>query len=260
LTFTKLFALTPNDRKYEPEWLGDFPHGARLATFTPDGEKIVLVTPSSEVQIHPFRDQTALTAEFPYIGPKGTWITHIAVSSDVFAVSSSDSLVVLQNFDPNSTPQILPKSDSAVTSLNFLTEGILAVTLAEGNRLLLFERDMELWRLHRWSSRAENMPRQFAVTQDKCLGTFACGDNRERVWLWGANWLAWIKLNEMQDKTAKDNGEFAHWISYRYREVLLVECVRSSTEGIELVVVERPRHEIMEDITEPRFYRHEYGT
>jgi hypothetical protein len=68
------------------------------------------------------------------------------------------------------------------------------------------------------------------------------------------------------DVSTQSNGdiditlEYPNWIAYRYREVLLVDCLSSMLDKTELVVVERPRHEILEDITEPRFYRHEYGT
>ena len=119
------------------------------------------------------------------------------------------------------------------------------------------------------------MPRQIGITVDKCIGTFITDEDPSMIWLWGANWLAWIKPDDDResnhtmeiDNTSKESGELtttkeetAHWITYRYREVLLVDCLSSTSDTIELVVVERPRHEILEDITEPRFSRHEYGT
>jgi U3 small nucleolar RNA-associated protein 4 len=264
------------------EKLGVFPHGARLATFTPNGDIIILVTPDSEVQIHPFLDEGAPTIQYPYNGEQGSYINKIAVSPDAqeFASSSSSSLITIQSFDPAIPPQTLPQSSSAVTSLSYLTRTLIAVTLAERNRLLLFEFIGNQWTLHPWCHEAENMPLQIGITMDKCLGTFIVNNDISQVWLWGANWLAWVqptahysprKIDQHDKYTAaleakstnqpiaKPN-ECPNWITYRYREILLVDCLNSTPEKIELVVVERPRHEILEDITEPRFYRHEYGT
>lgn len=258
--------------------MGEFPHGARLATFTPNGDKIVLVTQDSEVQIHPFLDPEALTAQFPFIGDRGSYINQIAVSPDgeTFALSSSTSLIVVQSFDPDIPPQTLPQPSVAVTSLTFLTPDLISLTLADRNRLLLFERHNGEWELHPWCKNANNMPMQIGITVDKCLGTFITNNDTSRIWMWGANWLAWIqptgdKVVHKTEDTARTNmkdgadiitqrEEYPHWITYRYREVLLVDCLESTLENIELVVVERPRHEILEDITEPHFYRHEYGT
>jgi WD40 repeat protein len=277
VSHSKLFALVANEltAKLSVEQLGVFPHGGRLATFTPQGDTIILVTPDSEVQIHPFLDEQAPTSQFPYSGDRGSYINKLAVSPDgkTFAISSSSSLVLIQSFDQNIPPQTLPQSSSAITSLAFLTPTLLSVTLADKNRLLLFESKMAEWVLHPWCRDAGNMPGQIGITMDKCLGTFITDEDPSTIWLWGANWLAWIRpdkdgeINKMEiDTPSKEDGELAtteetaHWITYRYREVLLIDCLSSTSDMIELVVVERPRHEILEDITEPRFYRHEYGT
>ena len=254
------------------ETLGVFPHGARLATFNPDGDTIVLVTPDSEVQIHPFLDEDAPTTRFPY-NDKYSYINNIAISPDgkTFATSSSTSLVVIQSFDPEIPLLTLPQPSAAITSLDFLTSELISVTLADRNRLLLFERGDGEWVLQSVCQNAENMPKQIVKTKDKCLGTFIVNNDTSRIWLWGANWLAWINPYElrssMENTSEKINGEtdvvhkeYVYWVTYRYREVLLVNCLSSSRDKAELVAVERPRHEILEDITEPRFYRHEYGT
>jgi U3 small nucleolar RNA-associated protein 4 len=264
------------------ETLGVFPHGARLATFTPNGDTIILVTPDSEVQIHPFLDEEAPTIQFPYNGDRGSYINKIAVSPDAqtFASSSSSSLITIQSFNPNIPPQTLPQTSSAITSLSFLTPTVISVTLAERNRLLLFAQNGIDWNLHPWCQNVENMPLQIGITRDKCLGTFILNNDVSQVWLWGANWLAWIQPNNQKTQRKIDQpdkftvalqanldgssvvkpDECPNWITYRYREVLLVDYLSSTPDKTELVIVERPRHEIMEDITEPRFYRHEYGT
>jgi WD40 repeat protein len=282
LSHSKLFSLLPSPAtsKLTVDKLGTFPHGARLATFTPAGDAIVLVTPDSEVQIHPFLDEEAPTIRFPYTGERGGQITKIAVSPDgrAFATSSSSSLVTIQSFNPDIPSQSLPQPSSAITSLAFLTPDLISVTIADQNRLLLFQRTGDEWVLQRWCRDARNMPTQIGRTLDKCLGTFITNNDPSQVWLWGANWIAYVKPNEEKapieanhDGTngvpSKASGgwkdkleEPAHWITYRYRDLLLVDCLSSTSDQIELVVVERPRHEIMEDITEPRFYRHEYGT
>lgn len=261
------------------EVLGVFPHGARLAKFTPNGETILLVTPDSEVQIHPFLDEDAPTTQFPHEN-RGSYINKIAISPDgkTFATSSSASVILVQSFNPDIPPIALPQPSSAITSLAFLTSDLISVTLADRNRLLLFERGKHEWVMHPWCRDVENMPNQIGIIVDKCLGTFITNNDISRVWLWGANWLAWIQLNGEKTENkinrvntsvelTKSNGdtetsryEYPHWIAYRYRELLLVDCMNSTLDKIELVVVERPRHEILEDITEPRFYRHEYGT
>jgi WD40 repeat protein len=274
LTFTKLFALDRDEAtsKITIDPLGQFPHGARLATFNHTGNKIILVTPESEVQIHPFLDPEALTAQFPFLGHRGSYITHIAVSPDdeTFAIASSASMVLVQSFGTELPPVMLPQPSAAVTSLNFLTPDLISITLAEQNRLLLFERKEEEWNLHPWSKNADNMPEQFVITMDKCLGTFIMNNDTSRIWMWGANWLAWIRPSETKSSlnsavddskssyNPKRGEDFPHWINYRYREVLLVDCLESSPEKIEMVVVERPRHEVLEDITEPRFDRREH--
>jgi len=280
LTFIKLFALTPDEAtsKLTVEQLGEFPHGARLATFTADGDKIVLVTPDSEVQIHPFLDPDAMTVQLPFSGDRGDYITQIAVSPDgvTFAFASSTSMVVIQSFDPDIPPIMLPQPSSAVTSLTFLTPELISLTLADRNRLLLFEHQDGQWELHPWCKNAENMPAQIVITVDKCLGTFITNNDTSRIWMWGANWLAWIQPDgqktiqrvpvdpeEGKKEMKKEmilKEEYPHWINYRYREVLLVDCLESTSESIEMVVVERPRHEVLEDITEPRFYRHDFGS
>ena len=260
------------------EPLGVFPHGGKLATFTPEGDTIILVTPDSEVQIHPFLDEDAPTSQFPYSGDRGSYINKLAVSPDgkTFAISSSSSVVLIQSFDKSVPPQSLPQPSCGITSLAFLTPTLIAITLADRNRLLLFELKKSEWVLHAWCRDAERMPSQIGITVDKCLGTFITDDDDcLRIWLWGANWLAWIKPDEEMESnkmeidtpSTEENGdlaltsrETAHWITYRYREVLLIDCLSSTSDTIELMVVERPRHEILEDITEPRFYRHEYGT
>jgi len=261
--------------KLSVETLGEFPHGGRLATFTPTGDTIILVTPDSEVQIHPFLDEDAPTSQFSFSGDRGGYINKLAVSPDgkTFAISSSSSVVLIQSFDKKIPPQSLPQPSCGITSLAFLTPTLIAITLADRNRLLLFELNKNEWVLHPWCRDTENLPAQIGITMDKCLGTFITDDDVSRIWLWGANWLAWIKLtdgmenNKMEvDSPAKANGDSelasdtTHWITYRYREVLLVDYLSSTSDTIELLVVERPRHEILEDITEPRFYRHEYGT
>ena len=276
LSHSKLFALTPDEAtsKLSVETLGVFPHGARLATFTPDGDTIILVTPDSEVQIHPFLDEAAPTTRFPY-EDKRNYINKIAISPDgkTFATSSSSSLVVVQSFDPEILPLTFPQPSSAITSLSFLTPDLISVTLADRNRLLLFDRGETEWTLSSCCRDEKSMPSQIGITVDKCLGTFIIDNDTSRIWLWGANWLAWVKPYEQKSQTktadtsAKSNRdtdvtheEYPNWITYRYREVLLVDCLSSILDKTELVVVERPRHEILEDITEPRFYRHEYGT
>jgi U3 small nucleolar RNA-associated protein 4 len=276
LTFTKLFSLTSDEAtsRLTVDPLGEFPHGARLATFTPSGDKIMLVTQDSEVQIHPFLDPDAMTAQFPFIGDRGSHLTSIAVSPDgeTFACASSTSMVLIQSFNTDVPPIMFPQPSTAITSLAFLTPALISVTLADRNRLLLFELKNQEWTLHPWCKNADNMPMQIGITVDKCQGTFIANNDTSRIWMWGANWLAWIqptgpksavkRPNDVKDDTKQDvqSQEYPHWISYRYREVLLVDCLESTPENLELVVVERPRHEILEDITEPRFYRHEYGT
>jgi WD40 repeat protein len=299
MSHSKLFALTPDEAtsKLTVESLGVFPHGARLATFTPAGDTILLVTPDSEVQIHPFLDENAPTIQFPHVQGKGSFINKIAVSPDgqTFASSSSTSLITVQSFDLDSPPQTLPQPSSAITSLAFLTPTLISVTLADRNRLLLFERNANDWTLRPWCQYADNMPHQIGITVDKCLGTFILNEDVTQIWLWGANWLAWIKPYAAKQQYTRQTDvdasvvpvpqpespakktkspskskkiatttitreECPHWITYRYREVLLIDCLSSTLSKTELVVVERPRHEILEDITEPRFYRHEYGT
>jgi hypothetical protein len=265
LSQSKLFALTESTPTVSVEQLGVFPHGARLATFTSAGDAIVLVTPDSEVQIHPFLDETAPTTRFPYTKPD--YINKLAVSpdGDRFATSSSTSFVAVQSFNPDVSPEILPQPDAPITSLAFLTPDLIAITLADRNRLLLFMRGKNEWMLHPWSQTVDNMPIQIGITVDKCLGTFLVENDPSKIWLWGANWLAYIMpdahpslINSINEEESKQ--ETPHWIVYRYRDVLLADVLTSSEDRVELVVVERPRHEILEDITEPRFYRHEYGT
>ena len=258
------------------EELGVFPHGARLVTFNPDGDTIILVTPDSEVQIHPFLDEAAPTTQFPYL-EKDSYINKLAISPDgeTFATSSSTSLVRIQSFNPESRPQTLPQPSSAITSLNFLTPELIAVTLADRNRLLLFEKDGDDWSLHPWSQNPENIPIKIGITVDKCLGTFILNNETSKVWMWGANWLAWVEPDG--EKAAVTSGdveavkggsggmevtreEYPHWITFRYREVLLVDVLGSTANSVELVVVERPRHEMLESIVEPRFYTHQFGT
>jgi len=283
LSHSKLFALATDEAtaKLSVEPLGEFPHGARLATFTERGDAIILVTPDSEVQIHPFLDETAPPIQYPH-NDRRTYINKIAISPDAtkFATSSSDSTVVIRSFNPDISPQSLPRPSSAITSLAFLTPNLVSITLADQNRLLLFEYHDDGWSLYPWSQDARNMPVQIGITVDKCLGTFVTDSDPSRIWLWGANWLAWIKPggekcrrksqpalqatdqkseNDIVDKIRFDE-EYPHWITYRYREVLLVDCISSGPNKMELVVVERPRHEILEDVTEGRFYVHQYGT
>jgi len=257
------------------EELGVFPHGARLATFNPDSNTIILVTPDSEVQIHPFLDETAPTTQFPS-AEKSSYINKLAISPDgeTFATSSSTSLVTIQSFNPEIRPQTLPQPSSAITSLNFLTPELIAVTLADRNRLLLFEKEGDDWSLHPWSQNPENIPLKIGITVDKCLGTFILNNDTSKIWMWGANWLAWVQPDgEKTAVTSRDvqagkdgNGmevtreEYPHWITFRYREVLLVDVLGSTEDSVELVVVERPRHEILESIAEPRFYTHQFGS
>jgi hypothetical protein len=245
---------------------------------------------------------------------KYSYINKLAISPDgsKFATCSSSSLVQIQGVVPDVVPVILPRPTSAITSLGFLTGDVLALTLAENNRLLLFERHGSSWDLHPWCQEPENMPSKIRGVMDKCQGTFAVNGDTSQVWMWGANWLAWVKPGEEQvavtpkskgkskaekvtkekvkkkkvkeenakkekekeeelkeEKVKEENEkrgvvepevETSHWVIFRYREVLLMDCLGSAGDSMEFVVVERPRHEILEDITESRFYRHEYGT
>jgi hypothetical protein len=248
---------------------------------THEGNTIILVTPDSEIQIHPFLEPNGNLLRFDNPDDlKYTYINKLAVSPDSrhFATSTSSSVVRIQTFASDVAAVCLPRPSSAITALAFLTSDVLALTLAENNRLLLFERHGMSWDLHPWCHDAENMPSKVRGVMDKCQGIFVVNGEMDRVWLWGANWLAWVKPNdekvpmtpkskgkarkgdEKEAEVAKVEVETPHWISYRYREVLLMECLGSGEESMELVAVERPRHEILEDITEPRFYRHEYGT
>lgn len=68
------------------------------------------------------------------------------------------------------------------------------------------------------------------------------------------------RKSKHKSDTVDIDEEYSHWITYRYREVLLVDCMSSGPDKMELVVVERPRHEILEDVMEPQFYVHQYGT
>ena len=193
-----------------------------------------------------------------------------------FATSTSSSIVNIQSFSSDQVAA-LPHPTSAITSLTFLRQDVLALTLAEDNRLLLFEQHGASWDLHPWCQDVENMPSKIRGVMDKCQGTFVVNGDTEQIWMWGANWLAWVKPGEekvpvepspkgkLVKKETEERGavvetevfETPHWISYRYREVLLMDCVGSTEDSMEFVAVERPRHEILEDITEPRFYRHE---
>jgi len=281
LSHCKFFKLIPDEAtsKATVKQLGTFPHGARLAQFTAAGDAIILITPDSEVQIHPFMDENAekICFEFPS-RQRNTFINKLAMSPDgqYFATSTSSSIVKIQSLSPDGLT-VLPQPNSAITSLTFLNQDILALTLAEDNRLLLFERHGANWDLHPWCQDAKNMPSKIRGVMDKCQGTFVVNGDTEQVWMWGANWLAWVKPNEEKGplvqrpkgkflkKETEEPGalveaevlETPHWISYRYREVLLMDCVGSTEDSMEFIVVERPRHEILEDITEPRFYRHE---
>jgi hypothetical protein len=283
LSHCKLFQLIPDTATLHVtvKELGTFPHGARLARFTHEGNTIILVTPDSEIQIHPFLEPNGNLLRFDTPDDlKYTYINKLAISPDSrhFATSTSSSVVRIQTFASDVAAVCLPRPSSAITALAFLTSDVLALTLAENNHLLLFERHGTSWDLHPWCHDAENIPSKIRGVMDKCQGIFVVNGEMDRVWLWGANWVAWIKPNDKKvpmtpkskDKSQKQDEnevevgkvevETPHWISYRYREVLLMECLGSGEESMELVAVERPRHEILEDITEPRFYRHEYGT
>ncbi|KAK9470637.1 quinon protein alcohol dehydrogenase-like superfamily [Dipodascopsis tothii] len=214
---TKLFALTAKKdkalhvRKIEAKGLAG--RGAIAVAFDPTGARLAVVSPEADVGLYalPVDDEVtdevvelerpeteaadaAVAAQLPYL----SLVNLVAFSDDGRYVVVSAPSGAVDVFDTRARAHAwtLPRLAATPTAVRFLPDNdTLAVVTAEV-KLLLFS--VESQALTPWSRRNSNLlPREFLSVVDKCCGIFSetAAGVENRVWMWGATWLAFVDIS-----------------------------------------------------------------
>lgn len=267
LAEVKLFKLMPNNdntlqvEKIESQ-LSDL--GCKLLAFV-GKNKLVVVTPEDEVMLYDI-EQEDLSEVY-----EGEEVNHLSVSKDnkFLAIANYNGSIQLINFTKN-TSHTFSKINAPVTTMRFTPANTLVVVTA---RTTVLEFNPETIQLTAWSKRnSDLLPRELLSLVDKCCGCFIDDAAPNRLWLWGANWLAFIDMgvnisverpvkrkldklgiatapeenvqvneddntiNESASTTDSATSDKPFWITYKYRPILYADVIGEN----ELAVVERP--------------------
>ncbi|BFZ63149.1 U3 small nucleolar RNA-associated protein [Saitoella coloradoensis] len=136
-------------------------------------------------------------------------ISHITVSHDgsYFAIVDLAQNITIYSLSKWGSFIQLPRAPAPVTAATFRT-GVkdagptFMITTAD---MKILEYDLATAALTEWSrTQAPNLPEDFTILRDKCVGMFFDPADRRTCWLWGAAWLAHIKMDvEMPKPTVR---------------------------------------------------------
>ena len=138
--------------------------------------------------------QTKSSIKLPYMNN----INNLQVQDKYAVISHSSGSIVLINLETKEC-KVLARLMNYITTLTInIKRGAVVVVTAE-NKIYEFninngqqkDGEEEESILTQWSkNNTENLPRQFQDLKEKCLGIFLDGQNENKVWFWGATWLA----------------------------------------------------------------------
>ncbi|CAG8528012.1 6057_t:CDS:10 [Ambispora gerdemannii] len=274
---------------------GKFAMGAHHLSFTPDNSKLIMVTVDSYVVVvglnkwHQGRFDV-LACFDNHATKMASTITTIAVSNDSRWLATGDLSNKIHIFDLRDFSHYtqVQKFKSLQNGLTFNpNSSILLITLIS-NEFYLF--DLEKESLTDWSrSYSTKLPRKFVEIKDKIMGCTFNPGRPDSVLLWNANFICIVDINKevgdpdqeidvflckslLHDKIRehhdipsshgaiknilRDAVSRLNFKMFRkYQSLIFVDYVKEDS----LVVVERPRSEIMKTLPPP-FAWTKYGT
>ncbi|ANB15042.1 Utp4p [Sugiyamaella lignohabitans] len=298
LAETKLFELTPSEngsrllvqKSNEANALSSL--GASIIRFSQDSSKLIAVTPESDIVVYNVANDELIeeSSVNDSDDEDDEQNFHAASSRNIFRLSVSNCGKYVATARPNgqinlfeiTKTQVRPlglltKLNSAPTALKFTLKNTLIIATAE---IKVLEFDINTKSLTPWSRRnSDLLPRDLINLVDKCCGIFFEPCSPNRVWLWGANWLAFLDLaqnmpfqrvakrkidrlgvDEEEDRATTQeirkslplNGHDVNgtadnastsvpfWMTLKYRPMLLADTLGAG----ELVVIERPPFDV----------------
>lgn len=213
LVETKLFTLRPSaDGRHLVVSKADTQPlaatGAVCLSWTPDSRVLVVVTPQAQVVVYDAgaervssvvdlsdddedNDNNNNDSEDDCNAQATASLVAVSDAGDVAAIARGTA-IDLVNTKRGQRAGSLPQLRSAPTALKFTPRGTLAAVTAE-NRV--YEFDVTRRTLTPWSRRnSDLLPTQLVSLVDKCAGVFFEPSRAERMWLFGATWLAFVDL------------------------------------------------------------------
>ncbi|ODV88530.1 hypothetical protein CANCADRAFT_52449 [Tortispora caseinolytica NRRL Y-17796] len=263
---TKLYKLKWSSNSPAPEILkADLPfdHGAKLVALVGSAQhpSLILVTEASDVLRLPApgadRPGTLDVISDEQNDPSNPINIIATGDNDLVAVGRLSGTIDVYSGARGRHVCRVPGLGAMITSLS-LQQNLLVAITAE---MSIVEYDTSSKSFTKWSNRnADVVPEELRCLVDKCLGIFYTKSKPELIWLWGANWMAYIdkssdfaleegrnplkrkrdRRNESSDAVSSAGQGKGYWITYKYRNIL---CA-SSLSADELVVVERPSFDI----------------
>ncbi|ODQ66378.1 WD40 repeat-like protein [Nadsonia fulvescens var. elongata DSM 6958] len=230
LSETKVFQLDPTEdgkalrvTKLEIEDLLDV--GARVSKFDNDSEVLFVVTPDNEViacnvldALRAAEKENDMMADDEETEENNSNLVELDVpvhssgkskvaninNISLITISKSNKYLAIATqygwidiFDI-STPEyphlktFSRISSAPPTALNFSPRDSLIVATAE---IKILEFDVTTGALSDWTRRNSDLiPREIVSLVDKCCGVFFETSSTDRIWLWGANWLAFVDV------------------------------------------------------------------
>lgn len=203
--------------------------GAREAFFSDDSSKLFVVTPESNVKVYsltqsPVDEEDGMfdieLKELITFDTDSTSddhkknqaylksLSHAVVSGDGrrLALCNHSNLIRIYDVESGNLINTLPTISSAITAITF--NGPEQIICATSN-MALHEFRVETAKLTPWSvQNTPNIPLRFTKLQDHCSSLRI--DEDERLWMWGANWVSYIKLGvdlpSLQSQTKRKRG------------------------------------------------------
>ncbi|KAG5363453.1 U3 small nucleolar RNA-associated protein 4 [Yarrowia sp. B02] len=266
---TKLFELeevlsSKGHPVLKPNKLMDL-EGAHMACFSPAGE-LLLVSSDACILIS-LNEELAPIDELqvPEAVLKGNLAAH-GHETEIVAAAFSDTHLALSRRSGHTeifvrgdrgfkhARTLMRLSAAPATAMAFTGAKTLVVATAD-NKVVEFDLGSGL--LTEWSRSNPEIPDPVASSVDHCAGMFLDPKHAQRVWMWGATWLAFVDTSAnipvervpkrrldgeetAKPATSEDQATTAFWSTSKYRPIIGAEI----DSGDELVVVERPAFDI----------------
>lgn len=183
-----------------------------------------------------------------------TTILHVAVSPSQthFAVAKHCGFVEVYDINTRAHVGSLPAVSDIPTAMTFRNDQRIVVACAD---MCVLEYDLSEMTLTSWARQnMERLPLKLKQQKNVCCGAFADPEVQDRIWLWGANWLAFLDLScqnpDSRSRKRKPNAEVdqtngggddansntaAFWITQRYKPIFYAGIFGSG-----ILVSERP--------------------
>ncbi|AMD19754.1 HCL397Cp [Eremothecium sinecaudum] len=207
-SMTKVFHLQPTETKLKVTKLDNdllTITGCKFVQFVTNS-KVILCTSDDELftvdlesdedetkQVIELLDvqQTMTSIKLPYINT----VNHLHVNGGSLAVISRVcGAVDLVDLETGHVKPLI-RLMNFITAIAFTNRNTVLLITSE-NKLYEFNTNSDGNLLTSWCKKnAENLPSEFIQLKDKCVSIFPDMQNKNKVWFWGASWLASLDLS-----------------------------------------------------------------